>query len=64
MTAATRFTTDSAASERSPTDPVSHHATVFMAMVVTAAAIESQAKRVSLCAVEDMEGYFCRGRGS
>ncbi len=43
-----RLTTDSAASERSPTEPVSHQAAVFRAMVAIAAAIESQAKRVML----------------
>ena len=47
VTAATRFTTDSAASERRPTDPVSRQATVFMTMVTTAAAMESQANRAS-----------------
>src|SRR4051812_45109013 len=45
ITAATRFTTDSAASESSPTDPVSRYAPVFSAMVTTAAAIESRAYR-------------------
>ena len=43
MTAATRLTTDSAASERKPTDPVSRHAAVFSAIVATAAAIDSAA---------------------
>ena len=47
VTAATRFTTDSAASERRPTDPVSSHAAVLRAMVTTAAAMESQANRAS-----------------
>ncbi len=41
--AATRLTSDSAASESRPTDPVSHAAPPFSPMVTTAAAIESQA---------------------
>src|SRR3954451_7922680 len=45
ITAATRLTTDSAASESRPTDPVSTNAPVFSAMVTTAAAIESHANR-------------------
>ena len=40
ISAATRLTTDSAASERSPTDPVSLQAAAFRAIVTTAAAIE------------------------
>src|SRR3954447_3148891 len=43
MTAATRLTTDSAASESRPTDPVSRYAPAFSAMVTTAAAIDSHA---------------------
>ena len=42
-TAATRLTTDSAASDSSPTEPVSHAANALRAMVVTAAPIDSQA---------------------
>src|SRR3954470_13276886 len=45
MTAATRLTTDSAASESRPTDPVSRYAPAFSAMVTTAAAIDSHAYR-------------------
>ena len=41
--AAARFTTDSSASESSPTEPVRRYATVFRAIVATAAATESQA---------------------
>ncbi len=44
--AATRLTTDSAASESRPTDPVIHHAKVFSAMVRSAAAIDSHANLV------------------
>ena len=40
-TAATRLTTDSAASESRPTEPVTNHAVVFRAIVAAAAAIES-----------------------
>ncbi len=47
ITAAPRLTKDSRASDRSPTEPVSHHAIVFSTIVATAAAIESQAKRTS-----------------
>ena len=46
--AATRLTVDSSASDSSPTDPVSHHASVFRTIVPSAAAIDSQA-------------YFSRG---
>ena len=42
-TAATRFTTDSAASESRPTEPVIQAAKAFRAMVVTAAPMDSQA---------------------
>src|SRR4051812_14113362 len=45
MTAASRLTTDSAASESRPTDPVSRYAPAFSAMVTTAAAIDSHAYR-------------------
>jgi uncharacterized membrane protein YhhN len=41
------LTTDSSASESKLTEPVSKYAMAFSAMVVMAAAIESQAKRVS-----------------
>src|SRR5262245_29357774 len=41
MPAADRLTTDSLASDRSPTDPVIHHAAVFSAIVNTAARIDS-----------------------
>ena len=41
--AATRLTSDSSASERSPTAPVRVKAIVFIAMVTTAAAMESHA---------------------
>jgi uncharacterized protein len=40
------LTTDSAASERNPTDPVTSQAAVLSPIVVSAAAMESQAKRV------------------
>ena len=43
--AARRFTIDSTASERRPTEPVSFHAVVFMPMVTIAAAMERSAKR-------------------
>src|SRR5674476_988900 len=46
--AATRFTTDSAASDSRPTDPVSSHAPDFRPMVTTAAAIDIHAYRVRL----------------
>src|SRR5450759_705333 len=46
-TAATRLTTDSAASERSPTDPVSRYAPDFSAIVTTAAEIDSHANFVN-----------------
>src|SRR3954466_767215 len=46
--AAARLTSDSRASESSPTDPVSHHAYALSAMVASAAAMESQAKRSRL----------------
>lgn len=36
-----RLTSDSIASDSRPTDPVSHHAPVFSAMVASAAAMES-----------------------
>ena len=45
-TAATRLTTDSAASESRPTEPVSAHAPVFSVIVVIAAAIDNQANFV------------------
>src|SRR3954471_24220183 len=45
MTAATRLTTDSAASDSRPTEPVSRYAPVFSAMVTIAAAIDSHANR-------------------
>ena len=41
-TAATRLTTDSRASDSMPTDPVRKYAPVFMLMVTSAAAIDSQ----------------------
>src|SRR5512145_1415705 len=63
MAAAMRFTTDSAASERRPTEPVSHHAAVFMTIVTIAAAIESQAKRVRLGCVEVIAGTSRAIRG-
>ena len=47
MIAATRLTTDSIASDSKPTEPVSHQAKVFNAIVTTAAAMDSQAYRVS-----------------
>ena len=47
MTAAARFTKDSRASERSPTEPVSRQAASFRVMVASAVATDSQAKRVS-----------------
>src|SRR5438094_981501 len=45
--AATRLPTDSSASERRPTEPVRRKAPALSEMVVLAAAIDSQAKRVS-----------------
>lgn len=42
--AATRFTTDSRASESRPTEPVSRYAQNLSAIVARAAAIESQAQ--------------------
>ena len=44
--AATRLTSDSAASDSSPTDPVTCQATVFRAMVTSAAAMDSHANRL------------------
>ena len=46
ISAPTRLTRDSSASESRPTEPVSKYAVAFSAMVRMAAAIESQAKRV------------------
>jgi len=43
MSAAARLTTDSAASERNPTEPVSRHAAALSAIVAAAAPIESAA---------------------
>ncbi len=43
MTAPTRLTRDSIASDRRPTDPVRRYAMVLSAMVATAAAIDSHA---------------------
>ena len=43
ITAATRLTTDSAASDSRPTEPVTHHAPTLSAMVTIAVATESQA---------------------
>ena len=43
MTAATRLTTDSAASESNPTEPVTRYAAVFRVIVVNAAPMDSQA---------------------
>jgi hypothetical protein len=60
MTAAMRLTTDSAASERRPTEPVSHQAAVFMPMVTIAAAIESHAKRVRLGWAAVIARHFSR----
>jgi hypothetical protein len=45
--AATRFTTDSAASESSPTEPVSAHASVLSVIVASAAATDSHSSRAS-----------------
>lgn len=45
-TAATRLTTDSAASESRPTEPVSSHAPALSEMVMAAAAMDSHAYRV------------------
>ena len=42
--AATRLTSDSSASDSSPTEPVRPYALAFSAIVSTAAAMESQAK--------------------
>ena len=47
MTAPTRFTSDSIASDMKPTEPVSTYAAALSAIVTTAAAMESQAKRTS-----------------
>ena len=47
VTAATRLTNDSAASDSRPTDPVRSQAAVLSPMVATAAAMESHAKRAS-----------------
>ncbi len=47
MIAATKFTTDSIASESRPTEPVSQYAALFRPIVSSAVAIESHAKRVS-----------------
>jgi hypothetical protein len=44
MIAATRFTTDSRASDSKPTEPVSRYAQNLSAIVARAAAIESQAQ--------------------
>ena len=44
--AATRLTSDSAASDSRPTDPVICHATVFRAIVTSAAAMDSHANRL------------------
>ena len=45
--AAARFTIDSSASERSPTEPVSRQAAILSAMVTIAAAMESHANFAS-----------------
>jgi hypothetical protein len=45
-TAATRLTTDSAASESSPTDPVTCQAMALRVIVATAAAIDRYANRL------------------
>ena len=58
MIAATRLTRDSAASERSPTDPVIRQARVFSRIVTAAAAIDSHAKRLR------SSGGRCRGGAS
>ena len=46
--AATRFTTDSSASDRNPTESVSCQASIFSEIVVTAAATDSQSNLPSL----------------
>jgi hypothetical protein len=43
ISAATRFTRDSSASDKRPTEPVIHQAVPFSRMVAIAAATESQA---------------------
>ena len=47
MTAAMRLTTDSAASDSRPTEPVTAHASVLSAIVAIAAAIDSATSRMS-----------------
>jgi hypothetical protein len=42
-----RLTSDSSASDSRPTEPVTYQARLFSAIVASAAAIDSQAKRVS-----------------
>src|SRR3954470_9315652 len=54
--AAARLTSDSSASDSRPTEPVSHQASAFKAMVAMAAAIESQAKRSRLVDFTRAEG--------
>jgi hypothetical protein len=53
--AAARFTSDSSASERSPTEPVRRNAMVFSPIVATAAPTDSQANRTreAPCAMRD-----------
>src|SRR5664280_1002263 len=59
--AATRFTTDSAASDSSPTDPVSSHAPDFRPIVTIAAAIDIHAYRVRLG--REFTGIFSQHAG-
>ena len=60
--AATRLTTDSAASDSSPTDPVSSHAPDFRPIVTTAAAIDIHAYRVRLG--REFTGTFSQHAGT
>jgi hypothetical protein len=58
MSAPTRLTRDSIASERRPTEPVSKYATALSEIVTTAAAIESQAYRMRELRLERSDEFM------
>jgi hypothetical protein len=53
--AATRFTTDSAASDSRPTEPVSDQARTFSVIVATAAPMDSRSRRKRRASVTRIE---------
>src|SRR4029078_7948048 len=52
-----RFTNDSSASERRPTDPVIHQAAVFMTIVSAATATDRRSRVVTCMVVASAQGH-------